>query len=322
MAATRRIVIVLYPGTELLDATGPASVFANANGGMKPAKYEVVVVAARAGAMATSSGVSLVATHSLHFRGPIDTLLVPGGEGTREAVGDAGLVAGIARLASRARRVASVCSGAFLLAQAGLLDGRRATTHWKYLASLRRAYPRVQVDDDAIFVQDGRYWTSAGVTAGLDLALALVEADHGRQHALAVARGLVFYLKRPGGQSQFSVPLAAQAADAPAIERIRQHVLDSPHADLRVSVLAERAHVSERHLRRLFRDALGVAPREFVQRVRLEQAQRLLCESRASVREVARRAGYASADGFARRFEAAFRVSPRAYRARFHREDS
>lgn len=317
MAATRRIVIVLYPGTELLDATGPASVFANANGGMKPAKYEVVVVAAGAGAMATSSGVSLVATHSLHFRGPIDTLLVPGGEGTREAVGDAGLVAGIARLASRARRVASVCSGAFLLAQAGLLDGRRATTHWKYLASLRRAYPRVQVDDDAIFVQDGRYWTSAGVTAGLDLALALVEADHGRQHALAVARGLVFYLKRPGGQSQFSVPLAAQAADAPAIERIRQHVLDSPHADLRVSVLAERAHVSERHLRRLFRDALGVSPREFVQRVRLEQAQRLLCESRASVREVARRAGYASADGFARRFEAAFRVSPRAYRARF-----
>ena len=127
MAATRRIVIVLYPGTELLDATGPASVFANANGGMKPAKYEVVVVAARAGAMATSSGVSLVATHSLHFRGPIDTLLVPGGEGTREAVGDAGLVAGIARLASRARRVASVCSGAFLLAQAGLLDGRAAT---------------------------------------------------------------------------------------------------------------------------------------------------------------------------------------------------
>ena len=256
------------------------------------------------------------------LRGPIDTLLIPGGEGTRDAVGDASLVAGVARLASRARRIASVCSGAFLLAQAGLLDGRRATTHWKYLASLRRAYPRVQVDDDAIFVQDGRYWTSAGVTAGLDLALALVEADHGRQHALAVARGLVFYLKRPGGQSQFSVPLAAQAADAPAIERIRQHVLDSPHADLRVSVLAERAHVSERHLRRLFRDALGVAPREFVQRVRLEQAQRLLCESRASVREVARRAGYGSADGFARRFEAAFRVSPRAYRARFHREDS
>lgn len=321
MAATRRIVIVLYPGTELLDATGPASVFANANGGVKPVRYEVVLVAAQAGAMATSSGVALVATQALRsLRGPIDTLLIPGGEGTRDAVGDAALVAGIARLASRARRIASVCSGAFLLAQAGLLDGRRATTHWKYLTSLRRAYPRVQVDDDAIFVQDGRYWTSAGVTAGLDLALALVEADHGRQHALAVARGLVFYLKRPGGQSQFSVPLAAQAADAPAIERIRQHVLDSPHGDLRVSVLAERAHVSERHLRRLFRDALGLSPREFVQRVRLEQAQRLLCESRASVREVARRSGYASADGFARRFESAFRVSPRAYRARFHRE--
>jgi len=317
MAATRRIVIVLYPGTELLDVTGPASVFANANPPGKSALYEVVVVAARAGAMATSSGVSLVATHALNFRGAIDTLLIPGGEGTRDAVGDEALVAGIARLAARARRVASVCSGAFLLAQAGLLDGRRATTHWKYLASLRRGFPRVRVDDDAIFVQDGRYWTSAGVTAGLDLALALVEADHGRQHALAVARGLVFYLKRPGGQSQFSVPLAAQAADAPAIERIRQHVLDAPHADLRVSVLAERAHVSERHLRRLFRDTLDVSPREFVQRVRLEQAQRLLCESRASVREVARRSGYASADGFARRFESAFKVSPRAYRARF-----
>jgi transcriptional regulator GlxA family with amidase domain len=214
-----------------------------------------------------------------------------------------------------------VCVGASLLPQPVLLDVRRATTHWKYLASLRRAFPRVRVDDDAIFVQDGRCWTSAGVTAGLDLALALVEADHGRALALAVARGLVFYLKRPGGQSQFSVPLAAQSADAPAIERIRQHVLDSPHADLRVSVLAERAHVSERHLRRLFREALDVSPREFVQRVRLEQAQRLLCESRASVREIARRSGYASADGFARRFEAAFRVSPREYRARFHRDD-
>jgi len=318
MGETRRIVIVLYPGTELLDVTGPASVFANANDGSRPARYEVVVVAAQAGAMATSSGVSIVATHALRsVRGPIDTLLIPGGEGTRAALGDDALVAGIARLAARARRVASVCSGAFLLAKSGMLDGRRATTHWKYLAELRRAFPRVRVDGDAIFVQDGRYWTSAGVTAGLDLALALVEADLGREHALAVARGLVFYLKRPGGQSQFSVPLAAQAADAPAIERIRQHVLDSPHADLRVSVLAERAHVSERHLRRLFRDALDVSPREFVQRARLEQAQRLLCESRASVREVARRSGYASADGFSRRFEAAFRVSPRAYRARF-----
>lgn len=320
MAETRRIVIVLYPGTELLDVTGPASVFANANTAGKPPRYEVVVVAAQAGAMATSSGVSLVATHALNFRGAIDTLLVPGGEGTRAAVSDTPLVAGISRLAGRARRVASVCSGAFLLAQAGLLDGRRATTHWKYLASLRRAFPRLRVDDDAIFVQDGRYWTSAGVTAGLDLALALVEADHGKQHALAVARGLVFYLKRPGGQSQFSVPLAAQAADAPAIERIRQHVLDSPQADLRVSVLAERAHVSERHLRRLFRDTLNVSPREFVQRARLEQAQRLLCESRASVREVARRSGYASADGFARRFERAFKVTPSAYRSRFLRD--
>ncbi|HET7842509.1 MAG TPA: DJ-1/PfpI family protein, partial [Xanthomonadales bacterium] len=151
MAATRRIVIVLYPGTELLDAAGPASVFANANGAGRPARYEVVVVAAEAGAMATSSGVAIVASHALrNVRGPIDTLLVPGGEGTRQAVGDDALVAGIARLAARARRVASVCSGAFLLAQAGLLDGRRATTHWKYLGSLRRHYPRVQVDDDAI----------------------------------------------------------------------------------------------------------------------------------------------------------------------------
>lgn len=311
----RQVAIVVFPGFELLDLSGPASVFANAGA----ARYAVTVVAAAAGSVASSAGVSVQATADL-ARAPrrIDTLVVAGGEGTRAALGDAAFVDGVRRLAQRSRRVASVCSGAFVLAAAGLLDGRRATTHWRWAEALARGYPRVQVEPDAIFVRDAAVWTSAGVTAGLDLALALVEADHGRALALDVARELVVFLKRPGGQSQFSLPLATQGQDQPLVDRLRQQVLERPQAAWTVTRMAERVHVSERHLRRLFRRSLSMGPREFVQRARLEHAQRLLSESGASVREVARRCGYTTADAFRRRFAARFGVAPADWKARFH----
>jgi transcriptional regulator GlxA family with amidase domain len=310
----RTILILAYDDAELLDISGPASAFANAGAG----HYDVSIAAPRRGAVRTSSGVVLHATYAL-ARAPrrIDTLLVAGGEGTRAVLADAAFLAGLRRLAGRARRVASVCSGAFLLAAAGLLDGRRATTHWKHAALMARMFPRVQVEPDAIFVRDGAVWTSAGVSAGIDLALALVEDDLGREAALAVARELVVFLKRPGGQTQFSMPLAAQASERPLLERIRQQVLERPQQAWSVAAMAERAHVSERHLRRLFVQDLAIGPREFVTRVRLEHAQRLLSDSRLRLSEVARRCGYATAEAFGRRFEASFGVSPGAWRQRF-----
>ncbi len=321
MSTIRTIGVIAYDESEILDVTGPVSVFANASHALGArGGYRVHVLARERGAVRTSSGVALMADRAL-ARAPreIDTLIVPGGEGTRAACADAVLIEQLRRLATRARRVASVCSGAFLLAQAGLLDGRRATTHWAYADQLQRAFPAVRVEPDAIFVRDEPYWTSAGVTAGLDLALALVEADWGNELALTLARHLVFYVKRPGGQSQYSVPLATQQATRPALERLRQHVIEHPQADLSLGALAARAHVSERHLRRLFQRELALTPREFVQRARLEQAQRLLSESPASLRDIARRCGYGSADALARRFEARFGVSPSAWRERFRR---
>jgi transcriptional regulator GlxA family with amidase domain len=209
-----RVVVVAYPHAKLLDVTGPCEVFADANRALGTVTYEVEVVSASAGPVRTSSGVELVARRDYAaVRGPIDTLLVSGGPGVRLAAGDAALLRWLRHSAARARRVGSVCTGAFLLAAAGLLDGRRATTHWEYCDRLAREHPRIKVDPEPIFVHDGGVYTSAGVTAGMDLALALVEEDLGRDVALAVARNLVMFVRRPGGQSQFSTLLQLQVAD-------------------------------------------------------------------------------------------------------------
>ena len=315
----RRIVIALYDDVEILDVTGPASVLHNATRAPgSTLDYELVMAARKPGLVRSSSGLTLGATVALDAAPRnIDTLLVPGGEGSQAASRDERFVASIRKLAKRAKRVASVCTGAFILAEAGLLDGRTATTHWRYADSLARRYAGVKVEPDAIYVEDGPCWTSAGVTAGLDLALALVERDGGRSLALDVARGLVFYVKRPGGQSQFSVPLASQASEKPAIERVRQYILDHPADDLSLATLAERAHVGERQLRRLFRTELKTGPREFIAATRFEQAQRLLCDTPHGIAEIARRCGYASPESFTRRFEKTFGVNPTSYRARF-----
>src|SRR5712691_4372667 len=224
---TRRISMVVYPDVQILDVTGPLEVFARTARWLmdhrrrrEPA-YTVELLAARRGPVRSSSGLELVVRQScMEVRGGIDTLLVAGGIGARRAPSDRALIRWLRRIAPRVRRLASVCTGAFLLAEAGLLDGRRATTHWGSCRQLAERYPRVTVDPDLIFVRDGRVYTSAGVTAGMDLALALVEEDHGREVALAVARELVMFLKRPGGQSQFSAQLMAQAADREPIREL------------------------------------------------------------------------------------------------------
>jgi transcriptional regulator GlxA family with amidase domain len=212
---TRKVVIVAFPGVQTLDVAGPAEVFSLA-GRIASARYDVVVASSRADALRTSSGISLAPAHTLRgVRGAIDTLLVAGGTGVAQAERDETLIRWLRAAAGRSRRVASVCTGALLLARAGLLDGRRATTHWAACAELARRYPATDVAHDAIFVRDGNVWSSAGVSAGMDLALALVEEDVGREVALEVARWLVLFVRRPGGQSQFSIQLAAQTAERP-----------------------------------------------------------------------------------------------------------
>jgi transcriptional regulator GlxA family with amidase domain len=249
--------------------------------------------------------------------GPVDTLLVAGGEGTPGAATDAELVAHVARLAATARRVTSVCSGAFVLAQAGLLDGRRATTHWSACDLLADLFPTIDVDPDPIFVRDGNVWTSAGVTAGMDLALALVEDDHGRDVALAIARRLVLFLRRPANQSQFSAALGAQLAERNGIRDAQRFVAEHPEADCSVAALSDLAHMSERNFARCFSAEVGTTPARYVERVRLETARRLLEETDHGVEWVATAAGFGTGETMRRAFLRRLRTSPTEYRRRF-----
>jgi transcriptional regulator GlxA family with amidase domain len=250
-------------------------------------------------------------------RGDIDTLMVAGGDGTAEALGDRALIDGVLRLAGRSRRVTSVCSGAFILAEAGLLDGRRATTHWSWCDALAARYPAITVEPDPIFVRDGNVSTSAGVTAGMDLALALVEDDLGRDIALAVARRLVLFLRRPGNQSQFSAQLAAQVAHRDTLRDVQQWISDHPETDLSVADMAERAGMSERNFARCFKDEVGVTPGRYVEGVRLEVARRLLEDTDDSVARVATASGFGTAETMRRVFLRSLRTGPMEYRRRF-----
>jgi transcriptional regulator GlxA family with amidase domain len=247
--------------------------------------------------------------------GPIDTLLVAGGAGARDASPET--VARVRRLAARADRVASVCTGAYVLAAAGLLDGRRATTHWSWCDDLQRRHPAVTVERDPIFVVDGPVRTSAGVTAGMDLALAMVEEDHGRDLALRVARQLVLFLKRPGGQSQFSAQLKVQAADREPLRALQAWIADHLAEDLSIPALARRAAMSERNFARVFAREVGATPARFVERARIEAARRRLEESSDGLDEIAAQCGFRSAEILRRAFLRVLRVAPSAYRLRF-----
>jgi transcriptional regulator GlxA family with amidase domain len=324
IASTRRVALVAFPGAQVLDVTGPLEVFSQASRRLfettkrsEPA-YTLEVVARRAGPIATSSGIRLLADRAVgEVRGGLDTLLVAGGAGTVAAMKDELLLAWLRRMARRVRRLGSVCSGTFLLAEAGLLDGRRATTHWQFCRELAQRYPRVAVEEDPIFVRDGNVYTSAGVTAGMDLALALVEEDHGRGLALAVARQLVLFLTRPGGQSQFSAQLSVQAADREPLRAVQLWIADHLDADLSVPVLARRAAMSERNFSRRFTHEIGATPGAFVLRARVEGARRRLEESSEGVDAIAAQCGFGSAEVMRRAFLRTLRVPPSAYRMRF-----
>jgi transcriptional regulator GlxA family with amidase domain len=313
----RRIVLVAFPGAQSLDFTGPAEVFSLADR-FRPGSYTQELVAHGRGAFATSSGLRLHPDgDALDCRGSIDTLIVAGGQGTREAMQDRELVDWIAGAAARSRRVASVCTGAFLLARAGLLDGRRATTHWDSCDLLRRHFPEVRVETDPIFVKDGNVYTSAGVTAGIDLALALVEEDLGRALALDVARQLVLFVKRPGGQAQFSTQLASQIAEREPLRELQSWMPDHLAEDLSVPALAERAFMSPRNFARAFRREVGMTPAAYVEALRVERARLALEDAGSSLESVARSCGFGTVETMRRAFHRRIGVGPAAYRGRF-----
>jgi transcriptional regulator GlxA family with amidase domain len=316
----RVIEVLAFPAVQLLDVTGPIQVFASANdlvgqgGGTPP--YAIQVVAQGSEGVTATAGLVLT-VHPLPPIGTaLDTLMVAGGQGVEAAAADPVLVEWVRERAKQARRIASVCTGAFLLAASGLLDGRRAATHWSFCAELARRFPAVRVEPDPIFVRDGPVWTSAGVTAGIDLALALVEQDLGRAAALAVARYLVVFLKRPGGQAQFSTALSLQAAEdkfGTLHDWINGHLAD----DLSLSVLADQAGMSERSFSRHYAEATGLTPARAIERLRVEAARRLLSESRLPVKRIAQRCGFGSEETMRRSFLRLLEATPQDYRARF-----
>jgi transcriptional regulator GlxA family with amidase domain len=317
---SRRVVVVGFPDVQALDVTGPGEVFSIADRLAGPA-YSVELRSPDGAPITSSSGFELVP------RGPlpspaarIDTLVVAGGIGVRDAVRDERLIAWVRATAPRCRRVASVCTGAFVLARAGLLDGRRATTHWDACDELARLHPAVRVEPDPIYVRDGRVYTSAGVSAGIDLALALVEEDLGSRVALDVARQLVLFVRRPGGQAQFSAGLAGQAAGSLPLRELQAWMSDHLDEDLSVGALAERAFMSPRNFARVFRREVGTTPAVHVESLRVERARLLLESTELQVDEVARRCGFGTVETLRRAFARRLRVSPADYRLRFRRD--
>jgi len=318
-----RIALFAYPDVQALDLSGPLEMFARAtrllsDEGRTHPGYSLAVVGTATGPITASSGFRFLPDTTFRaLRSEVDTLLVVGGRGVGALMGDREVLEWLRRMAGRVRRLGSVCTGAFLLAEAGLLDGRAVSTHWSRAEELAQRYPRVRVEQDRIWVRDGNLYTSAGVSAGMDLALALIEEDLGADVALAVARAMVMYLRRPGDQSQYSAPLRLQAAETPSLRALMAWATEHPASDLSVPALARRVGKSPRHLTRVFRKELGVAPAEAVEQLRLEAARRALQQSAAGLQEVAARCGFGSAEVLRRVFLRALHVTPSAYRARF-----
>jgi transcriptional regulator GlxA family with amidase domain len=317
----RRIVLLAFPGVQALDVIGPAEVFAGADRLAGGGAYTVELVAKDPGPIDTRAGAySLVPKTTIaRCRGPIDTLIVGGGSGVRRAREDAALIRWIRSAARRSRRVASVCTGSFLLAAAGLLEGRRVTTHWSRTQQLASEHPELSVDPNPIFIRDGDVWTSAGVTAGMDLSLALVEEDLGREVAAQIARWLVLFLQRPGGQAQFSSHLSAQLAAREPLRELQSWIADNLDTDLRVEALAERAAMSPRNFARFFRRETGITPAAYVEELRVERARQLLEESAEPVELVSGRCGFGTPETMRRAFARRIGVSPAEYRSRFAR---
>jgi transcriptional regulator GlxA family with amidase domain len=312
----RRVVIVCFPGFQPLDVAGPHEVLAGASQ-LAAEPYELLVCSMTPGTMIGESGLGIAAPHPMPVDGEIDTLLIPGGNGVYAAAKDTELLDAVRAIARRARRVATVCSGAFVAAAAGLLDGRRVTTHWARASRLAREHPTLEVVPDAIFVNDGAVWTSAGVTAGIDLALALVEQDHGVDVAQTVARHLVMFLRRPGGQSQFAAPIWDKPAEKQAVRAAQDLVNANLAGDHRVGALAAAINMSERHFTRVFAAEVGEPPAKYVERVRVEAARRRLEQRGSTVVAVARECGFGTAETMRRSFIRRIGVAPDDYRRRF-----
>ncbi len=324
-SSKRQVVLVGFDGMQLLNLVGPAEMLDAAThvlGGERG--YRVAIATPGGAPVRASAGMRLAADTSLAHVRPrtVDTMIVGGGMRIGEVAGDARLAAGLERVSAGARRTCSVCTGAFLLAGAGLLDGRAATTHWAFCTELARRHPRVRVEPDRIFVRDGSTMTSAGSTAGMDLTLALIEQDHGPDVARTVARWTVMFLQRPGGQSQFSERLALPATVAAPVRQILDAIVADPAADHRLITLAKRAAISERHLRRVFADQTGTTPARFVERIRVEAAREQLEGTTTPVDAVAASCGFGSAETMRRAFLRALGVGPSDYRARFRSTDA
>jgi transcriptional regulator GlxA family with amidase domain len=318
----RRVVMVAFPSVQLLDVVGPLEVLSSAglaetsrDGGPG---YSIEVVGPERGVLRASSGLVIGVDQTFDDRpDSIDTLIVAGGVGSRAAAEDERVLDYVRFAAKKARRVCSVCTGTAVLAAAGLIDGRRVTTHWGFAEKLAARYPSLDVDPDSIYIRDGHIWTSAGVTAGMDLALALVEDDVDRELALEVSRWMVLFLKRPGGQSQFSAQLAGQMADRDPLRDLQTWVVDHPEADHSIDALAARVAMSPRHFARVFREEVGQSPGRFVECVRVEAARRRLEESRRSLEEIASIVGFGTSETMRRAFLRQIGVGPSAYRERF-----
>ncbi|HEY8290478.1 MAG TPA: GlxA family transcriptional regulator [Acetobacteraceae bacterium] len=316
----RRVEIVAFPDFQLLDVAGPLQALASANqfaaeSGL-PGQYEVRVVSPAAGVLASSAALSIVADPLPASDRPLDTLIIGGGPGVYPAAEDAGFVDWVRRRAGVARRTASVCTGAFLLAATGLLDGRRVTTHWRACARLAESFPALTVESDPIYINDGPFWTSAGVTAGIDLTLALIEADLGRSVSLAVARHLVVFAKRPGGQAQFSASLALTGGDA-SFDALHGWLAGNLRRNLTIPRLADRAGMSERSFARRYHAATGTTPARAVERLRVEAARQALAATSQPIKLIAQSCGFGSEETMRRSFLRLMTVSPQAYRERF-----
>jgi transcriptional regulator GlxA family with amidase domain len=315
--ASPRVVFVTAPDAQILDVAGPLEVFTSANHLIDDACYRTEVVSSAGGRITTSCHLQIITNPISAVRSPIDTMFVAGGIGVAQAMQDPHLIHHVRRLANGATRVASVCTGAFILAASGLLDGRRATTHWEWCAPMAAMFPDIELVPDAIYVRDGDIWTSAGVTAGIDLALSFVAADHGQQAAALVARHLVVYLQRSGGQAQFSLPLAAQTAEREPLRQLLAWAIDNPASDLTVATLARRMNLSERQFARVFKSELGISPAAHIETMRLECACRLLETTTLAVDQIASTSGFSNTETMHRAFRRRLNTTPGQHRRHF-----
>ena len=324
----KRIAVLAYPEANSLDVIGPLQVFASATRYMKlhmaagdrspRIVYETEIIGPEAGPLRMSAGFDLVAARGIDdVASGLDTLLVAGGDGHTDAMRDERVLGWLRRMAPEVRRFGSICTGAFVSAAAGLLDGRRATTHWRYCADLADAFPAITVEPDALHVDDGHIYSSAGVTAGMDLALSLVEEDCGRRTALATAREIVAFLKRPGGQSQFSAHLEAQTSQETPMRAVQDWILDNLGRDLSVDALAERAVMSPRTFARVFVRECGTTPAKFVERARVDAARRALEDTTDPLTVIAEGYGFGHTETMRRVFQRHFNIAPQDYRRLF-----